>query len=450
MTFSEVVRWLTSGSAILFAVPASILCYIPMAHQLRRSTRSLALHCAILLVLAGLGTSILLWRFPYLDETVVLTPFLGLFFAYYATSTRAQVFQSTGIFLAVCGYYAIISFGAFLIDTAVRINGGAGFSQGLLYAVQLGMMIVFSVPVALFLQRQGIYLVDHLRDGPVWLMMGAVSIMTFVILSVMAPRLEDMSQMPRFRTGFLVVALMVSLMYMVTCAFFFLSGVSLIRKEELQEQETVFRMQRKQYIQLEDQIEQIRILRHDFRHALRFLQKLAEEGDIDEIRKYLARYEDSIPTQTLTSYCDNDLINAILNYYADQARARNTKTEFLVDVPQLPQEQTFDLISLLSNLLENAQQGCDTVSVEDRSIRLRMSVVNDENLYIIITNSFDGIVRRAGSRYLSTRRKQGGRGVGLHSIEQTVARYGGEVSFYHKGRIFNVDLTMKIRRAPEV
>ena len=112
MDTADLIRWLTTDATIYAAIPAAILCYIPMVHQLRRSPWIIALHCIALLLVAVIGTSVLTTRIPYLDATVVLLPFLGLFFVYYATSIRAQVYQSTGIFLMICGFYAIISYGA--------------------------------------------------------------------------------------------------------------------------------------------------------------------------------------------------------------------------------------------------------------------------------------------------------------------------------------------------
>ena len=149
------------------------------------------------------------------------------------------------------------------------------------------------------------------------------------------------------------------------------------------------------------------------------------------------------------TFCDDDLLNAILNHYADRAASKQTRTDFRINVPQMSKEQTFDFASVLTNLLENAQQGCDTVEPIDRSIGLRLDVVNDDNLFMVVSNSFDGNVRKVGGRYLSTRRKRGDRGTGLRSIERTVARYDGEVEFYHKGRSFYVDLTMKVEKDSE-
>lgn len=335
MSFSGLFRWLISDATIYASLPAAFLCYIPMSNKLRRPQRSIAIHCAILLFFAVIGTSFLTTKFPFLDGTVILLPFLGIFFVYYATSTRASVPQSTGIFLMICGFYGVISYGAYVIDAAIRISGGSGDSNHFLYICQLGLILLLTIPAAMFLRRVGVYLADHLQEGPVWVLIGAISIAIFAILSVMAPHLSTLDEVPELRKVYMIVAALVSLIYILACAFFFLSSGALIRKEELQEQETVYRMQREQYSQLEDQTERMRILRHDFRHALGAIQKLAEDNDIDGIREYLAQYADSIPNRTLIRYCDSDLINAILNHYSARAEEKQTRTEFLVDIPPL-------------------------------------------------------------------------------------------------------------------
>lgn len=165
---------------------------------------------------------------------------------------------------------------------------------------------------------------------------------------------------------------------------------------------------------------------------------------MDGIRDYLKQYEESIPTPGIRHYCDNDLINAALNFHEGLAEESQIRTKFQVELPAISEAQTFDLVTLLSNLVENSRQGCETVPPEERRIQLRIATVNEENLYIVVSNTFDGHVRREGGRYLSTRRRQGGRGIGLRSIRRTAEKYDGEAKFYHEGKLFHADITLKI------
>ena len=63
-------------------------------------------------------------------------------------------------------------------------------------------------------------------------------------------------------------------------------------------------------------------------------------------------------------------------------------------------------------------------------------------LYIVSVNSFNGVVRMSGGRYLSTNRK--GEGIGLASIASTAAAYGGVAAFSHEGKRFYCNVAIPI------
>ena len=437
--FSQLVSYAT----IFATIPAAVLCYIPMRNQRRRAWWKNVIYCGLIFIASCLLITKITETYPKINGTVALLPFLGLFFVYYAMSVRAHVSQCACTFLIVCALYSIPSFAAYIAD-AVFLAGGAPPSNYVFEWTQLGGVLLISIPIGIVFYLGGTYLVDHMKDWVIWFIMAAVSGIVFVVFSLLAPREYELVANPGMHRTVLIIFGLITLLYLLIIIFFIRIGDSLIRKEELQEQETVYRMQSRQYQQLEDQTEKLRVLRHDFKHSVGLLQGLANQGDIDAIQAYLSDIEKAIPQQEVTKYCDNELINTILNYYADLAREEGARVKFLVDLPQIGREQTIDLVSVLGNLLDNARQGCATVPEDARGIQLNMAAINGENLYIIVSNTFNGVVRKDGDRYLSTRRKRGRRGVGLRSIQMIAEKYGGEAKAHHEGQIFNVDITMKV------
>ena len=429
---------------VLAAIPGAVLCYIPMKNQRRHGNIRDIIFCGLLLIFGVIVITQIFSKYPRLSGTVGLVPFLGIFFVYYAMSVRAHVSQCAGTFLVVCAMYSIPSFVAYILDATMKVKQNPLLEEHFFVVVQLAGILVLSIPMMLIFARWGVYLIDRLKDWLTWFVLAAVSAIIFAIFSLMAPQEYELIKNPSMHRTYVVIFCLIAGFYLLFVVFFLRIGTTLIRKEELQEQETVYRMQSRQYQQLQDQTEKLRVLRHDFKHSIGLIQGLAEQGDMEGIQKYLQGLAQAIPQQEVAYYCDNELINTILNYYADKARAEGTKVKFLVDVPSFSEEQTIDLVSVLGNLLDNAQHGCATVPEEERHIKLRMASINAANLYIIVSNSFNGVVRKDGDRYLSTRRRRGGRGVGLRSIQLIAEKYGGEAKAYHEGHIFTVDVTMKI------
>ena len=92
MDISVLLENMTSFLSIFLAIPAAVLCYIPMVHQNRWHWWAIVLHCLVMLIISALMVTWIGIRFPDLDGTVLLLPFLAAFFTYYTLSVRANVF----------------------------------------------------------------------------------------------------------------------------------------------------------------------------------------------------------------------------------------------------------------------------------------------------------------------------------------------------------------------
>lgn len=100
-----------------------------------------------------------------------------------------------------------------------------------------------------------------------------------------------------------------------------------------------------------------------------------------------------------------------------------------------------DLCSVTWNLLDNAIQGCLTVEEGKRYISFKADTEKNGDIYIVVTNSFDGVVKKQNGKYTST--KENGNGIGLESIKTTVNKHNGYVKFYNDKKNFYSDIMMK-------
>lgn len=102
----------------------------------------------------------------------------------------------------------------------------------------------------------------------------------------------------------------------------------------------------------------------------------------------------------------------------------------------------YPVASLFGNLMENAIEGCRTLPKEERYFCLTAEVRHHNGLYVVSTNSFDGIVRKGRDGYRST--KHGGKGAGLASISAIAEKYNGTADFSNSEREFFADVAVKI------
>ncbi len=170
-------------------------------------------------------------------------------------------------------------------------------------------------------------------------------------------------------------------------------------------------------------LETSRILRHDLKHHLHVVQMLLETGHVEEARKHLLEAGTKINGVSFTTFCENQVVNALLTSYSQ--RSKEAGIDFFASA-QLPQKScmdNFELCSLIGNLLENALEACQKAPKGQRRITMKAAPHNGQ-LLISVENGFDGTILREEGQIVS--RKGEGGGLGIRSIRSIVSRHEGE------------------------
>lgn len=213
-------------------------------------------------------------------------------------------------------------------------------------------------------------------------------------------------------------------------------------KVKVQQQSQLLSVQAKEYGNLKKYIEETSHLRHDFLHMARAAGELAKNNETEALIKLLDEYGVSLDaSHTKKIFCENTALNAILGYYYDEAVKKHIKCDWKIVLPNTIGVLDTDLCSVVGNILNNAIQGCDTISEEKRSISLIIDVEKSGDIYIIVTNSFDGVVNKKDDKYFTT--KKDGSGIGITSVRSIVDKYDGYISLYNVNKNFYTDIMMK-------
>lgn len=101
-----------------------------------------------------------------------------------------------------------------------------------------------------------------------------------------------------------------------------------------------------------------------------------------------------------------------------------------------------DICMLLGNLLENALHASCLLPVEQRSIRVICRMLSPVMLGLIVENAYNGVLKKEGDTFLSTR--HGGAGFGLQSVENTVRRYHGKLTIETEHQVFSVNVLLNL------
>jgi len=195
--------------------------------------------------------------------------------------------------------------------------------------------------------------------------------------------------------------------------------------------ETVYRMlevQRAYYPVIQEKEQEMRSARHDLRHHITVIRQFVSDGDIEQLKEYLADFEDKSVTPVQENYCKHYIGNMLLRMYAGLARQQETDFYVRAYLPAAVFVDDVDLCVILSNLLENALEASGRIPPEQRSISVSIGLEYDR-LGILMKNRFNGYLRVRNNRFLSAK-QMGREGVGLVSVQAICKNYGGSADFY--------------------
>ena len=201
-------------------------------------------------------------------------------------------------------------------------------------------------------------------------------------------------------------------------------------------------MQKKQYDALAATMTETRKARHDLRQYLTVMHSFIEKDDKHGLQEYLDLVQNELPPERMELFSCNEVVNAVIGYYAAQARNHKIRFEVRADYPQDCPISATEITVLLGNLLENAVEACLRDSAETRWIQLRIQPQGHQGLLILTDNSCTQPVHFSGSLPLSSKRE--GMGIGVASIQDIAAAYRGYVRFEKKEDVFSASVYLRL------
>lgn len=350
-------------------------------------------------------------------------------FLIYCIFIRVNFFKLLFTFIIIVDYLVIIrGFASFFASAIFHFAAQSWLSSIfciILYSFTLPLLIHFFQKIARQVYTSNSTMLWH----TIWLPPCMLSIITLIFTNTYLQNNTDNWQFLLSRICLLIC--------IIVTYYMLLHSIDSIQKqialeEQSKQAEILLRIERQQYKQLQEYIQEFRHARHDLRQHLHIIQVFLNTHNEDALRDYIKKYGDSLPKDTLHLYCNNLAINSLLNYYTENFSKKKFHFQVNADFPEKLPIPEPDLCVILGNLLENAQNACSSQEAPFIHISLKYSAPSA--ITILVDNTAPAPPVKCKNGSLLSSKVNGG--VGTQSILYLAKQYNGTTDFQWKDGVF--------------
>ena len=192
------------------------------------------------------------------------------------------------------------------------------------------------------------------------------------------------------------------------------------------------------------QEEDTKKFRHDIKNHIICIEELLDTGKLEEVKSYLQDIHHRIGKINGMYDTGNDVINAIINYYANKGREERISLQVK---GRIVQELTIPMIHLstvVSNLISNAYEAAAKVtSISEKIIHIEIHSGN-KFLEFIVQNPALTDREKLDGKITTSKSDKKNHGFGIQNIKEVLAKYDGEFLIKDDLDCVTVRVLMKI------
>ena len=190
---------------------------------------------------------------------------------------------------------------------------------------------------------------------------------------------------------------------------------------------------------LENAYNRTRNFRHDIKNHMLTLSILAENGNLEEIKKYIREMNGIIDESSYIRITGISAVDAILNEKLYAAQSESITTSYDVSNMEKNNIKPVDMCIILSNALDNAIEANKKIKdPEKRYIKLKIHGTEQFSVISVINPTVSAPMKINSNSYTTSKRDSGNHGFGLKSIESTTKKYDGEMLTKHEDDTFTL------------
>lgn len=419
-------------------IPLSLFCLLPLKNQLKYPISKIVTLFLCSFFILGSLSSIVMTAFDIQNLNFVLFPDLVIFFFLIKSVTKVGTARCLFVFISVCCLISFFSLYAYFINAFFQeeISRGVDTSYSL---IQMGLSVA-AMGALVPLTKYYAWMIDRITTVKLWYLFTVFPVALMISNIYYTPISYANLRVGKILSKGLILTVFELIMYLLVFILFYVFSKTTMEKTKLTERNNILEIQKSYTESLQSYIEYTAKARHDFKHSVSVMSRLADEGNLSALKDYIAQYENSLTVTAPVRICKSDALNALFNHYRQQAIENDVDINWRIDLPDKSRILDVDLCSIFGNILENAIDGCCTVEEGKRYFNLTSEIKGD-CLYIVSTNHYGKPLEMDGETYSST--KHQGKGIGLHSMKSITEVYDGIFDAGNNNGEFFVDIMLK-------
>lgn len=339
--------------------------------------------------------------------------------------------------LLLTAFYCFILFSGELVASALTgrvfihplIKGGYENVFGLYFSKILSYIMV------LLLQSRKLY--KGSQSPPLLYLSSALLIpSSSIAIAAMIMSIQGVTKM--------IVLISMSILVMINTLTFILYDRMSVYYENMMEtaalkQQNIF--YHNQLESMNERVRETRAVKHDIRNHFNMLEEYLKSNKTEEAVNYLKELKES-EELLKENYVNtgNFVVDSILNYKLSGVHDLNVKTELEIFVPECINIDTVHLVSILTNLLDNATEALRAMNTSaDKILRLRIAYTKGR-LIILLQNSYEGDIIYEDGNICSTKTDCELHGLGIENVKKALESYNGLLKINHNRGVFSAQV----------
>lgn len=355
--------------------------------------------------------------FSYINSILVILIVLFLqLFIYRAKIGRTILLILIYMVILTAVDFMIAYFTALVLDTdAGYLLNTQSFKRVVCILLSKSLLVLIVVTLSKLLKKTLVFLKRYV------VIMCIYSIFLLVSLFVMVEINMDNGnpKMDLFLTIFFIVSIIIELLM-----FYFVikTGESYEQKQKTELIEMKNSMLQKSLDETEQAFKLWRNSVHDYKNNILALTRLANDGNIEEIRKYLERENELIDRKMFYIRTGSGVVDTIVNTKQSFAEERGITFVVNAKIPENCVVSELDMANILGNLIDNAIEA----SISENAPYIDVTIRQDKQFIVMkIINKYS---RELSKRLETTKYQKIFHGIGIGSVRSIVKKYDGEFS----------------------